>query len=390
MEIKHITGNYAFTRNPIVIAHDFSSVPFDRNGGRLTVSVGDRVVYRARFSSPLNLDVSEIVDAAIEPFFIQDVDNGNFLRILCNANGLDARTATVKAVYGDTVEEISFLPILGGVSNQNFKRYAAAGRDAFHSRFINTQANYFLTTRTSGWRIVLKETELSPLCFIKHAAGSLSFADNISHSTVEVNQLGRGIYALDLNALRLRFMSDHNVLPNSFDVYTDGVYSCSIVIEQADFTTERYRLTFRNSLGVHETVEICGKMKFSQQFDTEDKKSFNKLDDVTGALMNLRERTARHTSLSIDTNLKRRDEVEFMMDMIASDEVYLQDIASEPIRVIPSAEDLDYSAVKMSPVQFTLKLEVADSESNITPGINGSDDARKPRVFSNEFANTFK
>jgi hypothetical protein len=174
-----------------------------------------------------------------------------------------------------------------------------------------------------------------------------------------------------------------------FDIYRDGKYSCRVVIERSDASKERYRLKFRNSLGVFEVIEISGQMTITPEFDPDGDAVFNSYDNVTDDYFSARERVSRPQSISILTGSKRSDEVRFLMDMLSSEEVYLLDMISVPVRVIPSVDEMQYLATPDKPATFTLNLDIADTETNIMQEIIDGTEGKKPRVFSKQFNDKF-
>jgi len=78
----------------------------------------------------------------------------------------------------------------------------------------------------------------------------------------------------------------------------------------------------------------------------------------------------------------------FLMDMLSSEEVYLLDMISIPVRVIPSVDEMQYLATPDEPAIFTLKLDIADTETNIMQEIIDGTEGKKPRVFSKQFKNS--
>jgi hypothetical protein len=116
---------------------------------------------------------------------------------------------------------------------------------------------------------------------------------------------------------------------------------------------------------------------------------FNRYDSVTDDYYSARERVSRPQSISIVTGSKRSDEVRFLMDMLSSEEVYLLDMISIPVRVIPSVDEMQYLATPDEPAIFTLKLDIADTETNIMQEIIDGTEGKKPRVFSKQFNDKF-
>ncbi len=390
MTIKNIKGNFVFARNPIIISDSFASDEFDKHGGRLSVVMAGTQIFEGRFFPPLNVDVAEIVDANIK-FFPEpyEDDSGPIIEIYDDGT-LSDNDVSVIAEYGGTEKECEFTAIPGGISKQNFRRYAQLDTDAFQARFHNPGCNFFLTTRTSGWRLVIKETELNPLYFILNGSQKeIDIKEVLTGTTLSFAHLGKGVYALNIDSVRHMFLDAHNVIPNIFDVYLSGKFSCRIIVERSDSSKERYRLKFRNSLGVFEIIELTGKLTISPGYEDAEDATFRRYDSVTGDFQSERERIERHQEVTIETGIKRPDEVRFMMDMIASEEVYLLDWAGLPVKVIPTIEDMEYSSRPETPETFTVKLEMAEREINIMQEIVDGTEGSKPRVFSKQFNGVF-
>lgn len=236
----------------------------------------------------------------------------------------------------------------------------------------------------------MKETELYPLYFlIKQHQEQIDVVETVTGKTLTFDRLGPGVSALDIDALRRRFMAEFRVIPNIFDVYMAGVFSCRIVVERSDISKERYRLKFRNSLGVFEIIELTGELSISPEYEEAEEATFKRLDSVTGDFYTERERVERRQSVIVETGVKRPDEVRFLMDMIASEEVYLLDLTPLPVKVIPSVEEFKYRPRPESPEKFSIKLAFADAETNIMQDIIDGSEGRKPRVFSKQFSKHF-
>lgn len=250
-----------------------------------------------------------------------------------------------------------------------------------------------MTTRTAGWRIVMKETELYPLYFI--SLETILYMTVVERTTgktlIQDGNFDNGIFALDIDALRKQFFDEYGVLSNSFDIYKGdpSQYSCSIVIERSDPARERYRLKFRNSLGVFEIIELAGELTITPDYAAADEARFSRYDAETDDFTADRERITRPQSLTIETGVMRADTVRFLMDMIGSEEVYLLDLSELPVKVIPSIEELKYKPRPETPQKFTVKLQMAEDETNIMQDIIDGTEGRKPRVFSKQFSKQF-
>lgn len=154
-----------------------------------------------------------------------------------------------------------------------------------------------MTTRTAGWRIVMKETELYPLYFISlERFLYMTVVERTTGKTlIQDGNFDNGIFALDIDALRKQFFDEYGVLSNSFDIYKGdpSQYSCSIVIERSDPARERYRLKFRNSLGVFEIIELAGELTITPDYAAADEARFSRYDAETDDFTADRERITR-------------------------------------------------------------------------------------------------
>lgn len=389
---KVIKSGYAFSRNPIpVYAEAPEGVTPGASGGSFSVSMGTEKIYTGRFYPPLDLDLAEIVDAHVE--FFKEPEADNTVPVVRIETAAEMYKRYVFALFefaeDEYEEEFEFMAIPGGISRQNLKRMLATDQDIFNARFFNRKSNFLMTTRTAGWYIVMKETELYPLYFILPGSATLEIVETLSKKSLSLGDLTEGVFALDLEAVRRKFMQTHDIIPNMFDLYVDGDYSCRLVIEASDASKERYRLKFRNSLGVFEIMELTGELSITPDYTKSDEADFARYDPDTGAFYADRERIERQQTITADTGVKRPDEVRFLMDMIGSEEVYLLDLTEFPLKVIPSVENLKYSPRPETPERWTLKLKIADAETNIMQEIIDGTEGRKPRVFSKQFSKQF-
>lgn len=350
-------------------------------------------IFTGRFNYPHFINIADIVNAYVakipQPDEVEPISYGPILQIEDEA---EVQCREVSVVFdGEFDEEFAFIAIPGGVSKQNFKRLGGLrNTDIFKERFLAPNTNCFLTTRTAGWRVIMKETELLPLYFINDTEqDEFSFVEKATGKSLTIDRLGKGIYALDIEALRNHFFASDNILANNFDIYHRGLFACRLVIERADPSRERYRLKFRNSLGVFEIIEITGEMTITPEWADADESIYKRYDRETDDYFSQRDRIERKQKITVQTGVKRPDEVRFLMDMLGSDEVYLLDLAGLPVRVIPSAEEFTYKQRPEAPESFAIILELADTETNILQEIIDGSEARKPRVFSKQFSKQF-
>lgn len=392
---SNVKKGIAFSKNPILLRSSLTVDDYNPiTGIPFTVyASGMNQRYVGRYNQPFSVNISEIVDAYAytigEPIMSYHI---NGVREVEDPGTISERKIYVD-ITEDNLDEWECLIIAGGVSRQNYRRYARMKTDAFEARFLNNANNFFMTTRTAGWRIVMKETELYPLYFISlERFLYMTVVERTTGKTlIQDGNFDSGIFALDIDALRKQFFDEYGVLSNSFDIYKGdpSQYSCSIVIERSDPARERYRLKFRNSLGVFEIIELAGELAITPDYAAADEARFSRYDAETDDFTADRERITRPQSLTIETGVMRADTVRFLMDMIGSEEVYLLDLSELPVKVIPSIEELKYKPRPETPQKFTVKLQMAEDETNIMQDIIDGTEGRKPRVFSKQFSKQF-
>lgn len=391
MNVQGIKSGYAFSRNPIILRESF---PIDNPNkipdGRCEIIYAGTTIYEGRFSPPLSMNVAEIADAFVT--FFNEPPEGNISPIwqIEDTGDMCDRELSCLFEFDGYEAEYNCIVIPGGISRQNFKRLLQLNKDIFQERFFNPKGNFFLTTRTASLRIVMKETELYPLYFFPRRTGDLiRIVERTNGSIYENDSFDEGVAVLDVAALRRYFAEQEQVLSSVFDVYYNSNFSCRIVVERCDPTRERYRLKFRNSLGVFEIIELTGELSITPEYTDADESQFKRYDTRTTEFFTDRERVERKQSISVETGVKRPDEIRFLMDMLGSEEVYLLDLTPLPIKVIPSVEELTYRPRPESPQKFTVKLEISSSEENIMQDIIDGSENRKPRIFSKQFSKQF-
>ena len=389
---KLTKSGFAFTRNPIMLRQDFPDDASVKHTGTISVSMDGTTIYEGVFSPSLSIDLSEIVDAYVRPLpEAWGLDGENALFLVEGYDDFVKRHVVVDVEFDGYDFQYWFDAMPGGISKQNFRRLHELGTDIFNERFRNFGGcNMFMITRTSGWRIVMKETELYPLYFFNEVReDQMTITDVVTGKEITYDILDYGVHALDINEVRRDFVDGHRVLPSVLDVYYQGAYCCRIVVEHTPACKERYRLLFRNSLGVFEVVELAGALTVNPEYGDEEDGMFRRYDSVTGDYCNCRERVRERMSVTVKTGFKRRDELVLFRDALASEEAYLLDYGSMPVRVIPSCEEMSYDARGEKPQQFEVKLSFVDDDANVSTVITGKADSVKPRVFSKQFSKQF-
>ena len=370
------TGN-AFTRNPIFLSVSSSSM------ATYSIRMNNEEVFKGNGIGEFRVNIAEIVETGIASTQILPDNTEHLLAV----SGLSAKVTIHVVNEGEEEDNLSFTAWKGGISKKEFKRLRNMGTDIFSLKFLNESCNFFFTTRSNDWRITMRETELYPLCFI-YPEHELKITELLTGQSLAVPGTAGNFYALNLEAVRLKFFTDYGVLANLFDVYSGETFALRIGIEQSPTVRERYRLRFLNSYGVYEVFSLEGEASVTPGMDEDEDAVFRRYDEITDDYYSDRIRTEIQEAVTVKTGFKRPQEIRFLLDLLSSDDVYLAGYGREEIKVIPSAEEFSYRVRPDAPQNVTLKLTFAEKESNWTGEITESG-YRKPRVHSKEFSKQF-
>ena len=370
------TGN-AFTRNPIFLSVSSCSM------ATYSIRMNYKEIFKGNGIGKFRVNIAEIVETGITGARILSNNTGPILA----ASGLSAEVTIHVVNEGGEEDNLSFTAWKGGISKKEFKRLRNMGTDIFSLKFLNESCNFFFTTRSNDWRIMMRETELYPLCFI-YPEHELKITELLTGQSLAIPGTAGNFYALNLEAVRLKFFTDYGVLANLFDVYSGDTFALRIGIEQSPTVRERYRLRFLNSYGVYEVFSLEGEASVTPGMDEDEDAVFRRYDEITDDYYSDRIRTEIQEAVTIKTGFKRPQEIRFLLDLLSSDDVYLSGYGREEIKVIPSAEEFSYRVRPDAPQNVTLKLTFTDKESNWTGEITESG-YRKPKVHSKEFSKQF-
>lgn len=383
-------GGYAFTGNPIFLV-DHDEVLGQNQSGRFIVKIGGTQVYEGKCTAPVRINIADIVDSYTERIHDIPANQTGPVYYMISFTDRNLVEGCVINSQDDISQDVKCHVIPGGISKQNFRRLHALGTDIFESRLLNRSCDFFLTTRTPGFCLYLKETELYPLYYIMEDDSLvLEVRDMMTGKIIDCSANQKGILALDLEWIRQKLFFESGVLSSAFEILDGtGKVSCKIFIERCDPAKERYRLKFRNSLGVFEILDLPGELIESRNFEDATESEYESFDPITDESIFLRDRQRVNRSFNIDIPVKRPTDVDFIFDMLASDEVYLLDLSPLPVRVIPSCEEIGLKHRLDAPESVTLLLTTSDKESLIMADItDGKEWTRRP-IFTSHFDNKF-
>ena len=375
----------AFTGNPVYLSVETTSMA-TYNIMYFVNFEFMRSIFTGNGNGSFKVNIAEV----LETLFVDIPPLTDSSEMLISLSDKRYNKAVVTITLQNEEEETATLVVTawrGGISKRAFKKLHEEGNNIFSLKFLNESCNFFFTTRSNDWRITMRETELYPLCFI-YPEHELKITELLTGQSLAVPGTAGNFYALNLEAVRLKFFTDYGVLANLFDVYSGETFALRIGIEQSPTVRERYRLRFLNSYGVYEVFSLEGEASVTPGMDEDEDTVFRRYDEITDDYYSDRIRTEIQEAVTVKTGFKRPQEIRFLLDLLSSDDVYLAGYGREEIKVIPSAEEFSYRVRPDVPQNVTLKLTFAEKESNWTGEITESG-YRKPRVHSKEFSKQF-
>ena len=377
----------AFTRNPVC----FSDGGLPGPTRRFDVSVGDCPAYTGRYTPPASIDVAEIAEAYVAPIPPPEgtpVDDAGVMLRIEDETQFEARLVAVTGEDGEPLMP-EFFALPGGISPQNFRRLKELDTDIFAARLLDKRRNFFLTTRTHGWMILLDELEVYPLAFVSLHDEDSEIAVKAAGTefSVTAGSVMRGIYAIDIRAARMKIAADYGFLASVFDVIYDGYTACRVVIRETPPERDTTLVRFRNSMGVFELLHLSGGREAGAAPE-EAGEDLRRYDGVTGRYFGISRRQSMTRTLTVSTGFRTDDEIRFVLDMAASEEVYLRDRTGW-VSAVPSVETLQLASPQIKPESVKVKLTVSDVYDSLTPDIDDLKDFVRPRIFSDQHTDQF-
>lgn len=397
MPFNNDRTEYALTRNPIILRESFNQATFNKAGGSFHLYMNETEVFNGRFQisgqGEMEVDVADIVDAST-PLIAEPVPTGEPIVVIECGTDMFARELLAVSNYGSYEKQSTVTVFPGGIPRSHLRKYLKESTNPFESRFCNYNSNFLLSTRCSSWRITMPESEVHPIPFIVSDSLNLplSVSDPVSGSEITAATVnGLAVAAWDIDASRRRFFDYNDIIPSILDLRVAGRPAVRVVIERQEAALERYRFKFRNSLGVFEIISIDSPATLitTPGDDDDERGLYSTFDTDVFDFVAGRLRMPLSMAIELSAILPAGPRRSFMLDMLASDEVYLLDLFSDPVKVIPSVEKVSRAICAGGPEQVKLTFTFADTEQNIIDEISGVDQAKWPRVFSQHFSKQF-
>lgn len=378
--------NNGFTRNPILVSISAPRL------ATYKVYANNVLMFTGNGMGDFTVNISEILETA---FGETIAPAGNAMLLMFNQfNNYTNVTFEVNTTTEDT-ETIYLVAWKGGINKADYRYFRSNNTDIFTAKFKNYSGNFFFTTRTYGWTISIKETELEPLAFIMpliagEEQGHINVRETVTGETVQIAGAPGALMALNMEAVRKHFFVQYGVIANLFDImdpYHAGRIACRIAIEEAPGAQERCAVRFLNSFGVYERIDLVGKATIQMAGNQDEESIYQTYDEGTDSFTKKRNRVPIGHTYRIETGAKRNDELAFIQDMLASDSIYLV-LPDQEIKVIPSFEQSDRAYRQTEPESMKITFKPVEDDSNMSPKRTKYGTVR-PRIFTSVFSEQF-
>ena len=363
----------ALTGNPIKLSVNTTSL------ATYVIKEGNNIVYTGSGEGDFSIFIQDILAAIVQPatLYNESVD------VLISATGSAKDiTITVTNTEGGEVT-LTLKALIGGASKRTLRRLNDENSNIFTWKLLNSEGNFFQTTRGTGRLFTIRETELLPIPFIYPDAELKVVAAGIA--TPLPGTTGDPV-ALNLYRLRKNLFETSHILASVFDIYSGEIKACTIVITPGTVSRERYLLQFLNSYGAYERIEVTG--IGSIEHKAADEETYFVYDELVDDYVEARERQSGTDTLKVDSGYRSPEELVYLIDMLSSDDIKILGLDGRNIKVITTADNLASAARATTPESIKLTLRFAESEHHHTGSLL-DDDFGSPRIHTEQFTPEF-
>jgi hypothetical protein len=248
----------------------------------------------------------------------------------------------------------------GGVSKQMLRFLDGEGSDIFFYKLLNTKRQFFMTTRTGGNTVAVRDTELAPLFFVATGKQHVATADTGDTYTFPPTEPGN-VYAFHMDS----FVKSLPVMPHEVTLPLFMSFVMKILIVPAARVPDRFVIEFLNSYAVPERIEITGKCIFEPE--PADDNAYDVYDVTVDDYRERNERRRLREIVDAEAGYRTREELFFLRDMLQSDRLYLIDESGSRREVRIKAENFAHDVWPREPESVKLNIRMVDDDTQFTP-----------------------
>lgn len=333
----------------------------------MEVTIEGSVVYKGVYIPIVNSPYTNYkVDIAIEDVirpYMYPTDVGPVHNIIYDAD-FNYLSVSIKFTQRSNTLNYSGNVYNGGIGKRLFRDLYLRGTDIFSHKLLDTSKQFFLTTRTSGRHITMKENEICPLFFI---AANKTYSVVTEYGNIFILPAMNPNYLYGLSIESVRWYSDrlYHKKPSFFGILIDGQYVFDVTITSPDPVPHTYIIEFRNSFGVYERLEVSGRCISEPEFGEDN--AFDRYDETVNDYVEQNERLSIREVINAEFGYKTLDEFYFARDMLQSDERRLIDPAGNYYNVRVIAENFSHDLHPRQPGSIPLKIRFVDTDNCYSP-----------------------
>lgn len=363
----------ALTGNPIKLSVNSTSL------ATYVIKEGDNTIYTGSGEGNFSIFIQDILAAIVQPATLYNESIDVLVKVSGSAKDI---TITVTNAEGREVT-LTLKALIGGVSKRTLRRLNDENSNIFIWKLLNSEGNFFQTTRGNGRIFTIRETELLPIPFIYPDAELKVVASGIT--TTLPGTTGDSV-ALNIYRLRKNLFETNHILSSVFEIYSGEKKACTIVITPGTVSRERYLLQFLNSYGAYERIEVTG--IGSIEHKASDEETYFVYDGLVDDYVEARERQSGTDTLKVESGYRYPEELVHLIDMLSSDDIKILGLDGRNIKVIATADNLTSAARATMPESIKLTLRLAESEHHHTGSLL-DDDFGSPRIHTEQFTQEF-
>ena len=252
--------------------------------------------------------------------------------------------------------------IFAGKSSEALHASLIASGTSLAERKMNGQSSPLLSTKTSTNLIALRESEVCPLFFIPKPEGNNSLVVKNEAGGVLLNgAIPEGVVGfVNLSYLIAQYKTNLLIIEyNGWPTY--------VAVEKDRPALHTRVVTFRNSFAVFEKIALTGKASTTATFN---ESTFSQYNTASQSFELRQNRRQVSHAIRVYAGYKNREELNFILDMLNSEEVYLSDTIGElGMRVIPSVGEYKYTddLDDFEPREMEISFKPAINNSAFTP-----------------------
>lgn len=352
-------GKYSHVENPIL----FSINTENEKNLNVSIKIRDIEIFKSSYFADskgiISFDIADVLRGEVS-----GVPISNALDVVVSLSTMTTEYTVI--VSNKSSEQVQFdgYAVAGGVSNTLLRELNNLNENIFSYRLTNAERQFLFTTRTHGRHVWVRETEMCPVVCI-HPGVAISFVCEYGHIVVTPAQEIGKVFAINISKIRKQFFDDYRVVVSFLSVLINGKTVFDLSIIEAKICPVRHIVQFRNSLAAYELIEITGNAVVTQE-NKEDVSEISRYDVVTNSFVKNVPRHDWNTVLKIKSGFKTPEELRFMQDMIASDDIYLID-QHRKRKVLVTADEYLMNHPRMEPESISLTLKFVDDERNYSP-----------------------